>query len=172
MKSLQDVEEACDKLSITQAINIQINSQAKAKPKTKIEKENILISGRVLTQLYDMPFTENLEKLITFRNNFEELLKSFKCVVFCRTTPKQKSKMVEIVRQWGKITMSIGDGANDVNMIQAAHVGVGIAGKEGRQAVNLADFGIHRFKDIERCAVKYPDYITHQDRRNPKRDIL
>lgn len=97
-----------------------------------------------------MPFTDNSQRLVEFITNFEEMLKSFRCVVFCRTTPKQKSKMVEMVRRWGNITLAIGDGANDVNMIQAAHVGVGIAGKEGRQAVNLADFGVHRFRDLER----------------------
>ena len=46
--------------------------------------------------------------------------------------------------------MAIGDGANDVSMIQAAHVGVGISGMEGRQAVMASDFAISKFKFLER----------------------
>lgn len=46
----------------------------------------------------------------------------------------------------GKVTLSIGDGANDVSMIQAAHVGVGISGQEGIQAVLAADFAIAQFR--------------------------
>lgn len=42
--------------------------------------------------------------------------------------------------------LAIGDGANDVAMIQAADIGVGIAGKEGRSAVNNSDFGLTQFK--------------------------
>lgn len=46
--------------------------------------------------------------------------------------------------------LSVGDGANDVAMIQAADVGVGIIGKEGRQAVNNADFAISQFRFLVR----------------------
>lgn len=46
----------------------------------------------------------------------------------------------------GKITLSIGDGANDVSMIQAAHIGVGISGQEGMQAVMASDFAIAQFR--------------------------
>lgn len=45
-----------------------------------------------------------------------------------------------------KITLSIGDGANDVSMIQAAHVGIGISGQEGMQAVMASDFAIAQFR--------------------------
>jgi len=48
------------------------------------------------------------------------------------------------------VTLAIGDGANDVPMIQEAHVGIGIAGKEGRQAVNNSDFAIGQFKYLQR----------------------
>lgn len=48
-----------------------------------------------------------------------------------------------------KITLSIGDGANDVSMIQAAHVGVGISGMEGMQAVMASDFAIAQFRYLE-----------------------
>lgn len=46
----------------------------------------------------------------------------------------------------GRICLAIGDGANDVSMIQKAHVGIGIFGKEGNQAARAADYAIHQFK--------------------------
>ena len=54
-------------------------------------------------------------------------------VLACRVSPKQKADIVSMVRQRfpHKTTLSIGDGANDVNMITTAHVGVGISGLEG-----------------------------------------
>jgi P-type E1-E2 ATPase len=48
------------------------------------------------------------------------------------------------------VTCAIGDGANDVNMIQTANVGVGIVGKEGNQASSFGDFSIGKFKDLRR----------------------
>jgi phospholipid-transporting ATPase len=56
-------------------------------------------------------------------------------VLACRVSPKQKAEIVNMVRQRNKnkniTTLAIGDGANDVNMITAAHIGVGISGLEG-----------------------------------------
>lgn len=46
--------------------------------------------------------------------------------------------------------VSLGDGANDVSMIQAADVGIGISGQEGMQAVMASDFAMSRFKFLER----------------------
>jgi phospholipid-transporting ATPase len=55
-------------------------------------------------------------------------------VICCRVSPSQKAAIVSLVRRSVKaITLAIGDGANDVGMIQAAHVGVGISGQEGLQ---------------------------------------
>merc|ERR1719502_1104927 len=69
-------------------------------------------------------------------------------VVACRCAPPQKAQLVELVKRnvKGAITLAIGDGANDVAMIQAAHVGVGISGQEGMQAANSADFSIAQFR--------------------------
>ena len=60
-----------------------------------------------------------------------------KAVVCCRVTPAQKAAVTLLVKDNmpGQITLAIGDGANDVAMIQAAHLGIGIRGKEGQQAV-------------------------------------
>ncbi|KMZ61764.1 putative Phospholipid-transporting ATPase [Zostera marina] len=67
-------------------------------------------------------------------------------VVCCRVSPLQKAQVTSLVKKGAKkITLSIGDGANDVSMIQAAHVGVGISGLEGMQAVMASDFSIAQF---------------------------
>lgn len=62
---------------------------------------------------------------------------------YLRVSPLQKSEVVEMVKKQVKvITLAIGDGANDVSMIQTAHVGVGISGNEGLQAANSSDYSI------------------------------
>ena len=78
--------------------------------------------------------------------------KHCKAVIGCRVSPIQKRQMVELVRfnVPGVRTLSIGDGANDVPMLQGAHVGVGISGQEGMQAVNNSDFAIAQFKYLRR----------------------
>ena len=64
-------------------------------------------------------------------------------VICCRVSPKQKADVVALAKSHGNwITLSIGDGANDVSMIMEAHIGVGIRGKEGTQAVRSADYAI------------------------------
>ncbi|RKO94826.1 hypothetical protein BDK51DRAFT_24179, partial [Blyttiomyces helicus] len=74
-------------------------------------------------------------------------------VICCRVSPLQKAQVVELVKNRpGKKTvcLAIGDGANDVSMIQAAHVGVGIAGEEGMQAVMASDYAIAQFRFLGR----------------------
>ncbi len=83
---------------------------------------------------------------------FYEVSSRCHSVICCRISPKQKAQMVEIVRREEKslITLAIGDGANDVNMIKAAHVGVGIIGVEGNQASRAADYSISHFSALRR----------------------
>lgn len=70
-----------------------------------------------------------------------------KAVVCCRVSPLQKAQVTSLIKVGArKITLAIGDGANDVSMIQAAHVGVGISGLEGMQAVMASDFAIAQFR--------------------------
>jgi P-type E1-E2 ATPase len=71
-----------------------------------------------------------------------------KAVVACRVSPDQKREMVRLIKHGvpGVRTLAIGDGANDVAMIQEAHIGVGIKGEEGIQAVNASDFAIAQFR--------------------------
>ena len=75
-----------------------------------------------------------------------------KAVVACRVSPKQKQEIVQMVRvaKPSVITLAIGDGANDVNMITAANVGIGIVGKEGAQAARASDYAISEFRFLRR----------------------
>ncbi|XP_017214606.1 phospholipid-transporting ATPase VB [Danio rerio] len=82
---------------------------------------------------------------------FVELCKHCRAVLCCRVTPLQKSSVVKVIRQKLRVmTLAVGDGANDVNMIQAADVGIGVSGQEGMQAVMASDFAITRFKHLQR----------------------
>ncbi len=75
-------------------------------------------------------------------------------VICCRVSPKQKSQVVKLAKENGKwITLSIGDGANDVPMIMEAHIGIGISGKEGTQAVRSSDYAIGQFQFLQRLVL-------------------
>ncbi|KAJ1687104.1 hypothetical protein LUZ63_018494 [Rhynchospora breviuscula] len=83
----------------------------------------------------------------TLRVDLLNLSLNCSSVVCCRVSPLQKAQVTSLVRKGAKkITLSIGDGANDVSMIQAAHVGIGISGLEGMQAVMASDFAIAQFR--------------------------
>ena len=85
------------------------------------------------------------------RQKFLLLCKECKSVLCCRVSPAQKAAVVAMVKNGLRVlTLSIGDGANDVAMIQEAHVGVGIAGEEGRQAVMSSDYAIGQFRFLSR----------------------
>ncbi|XP_072920842.1 phospholipid-transporting ATPase IA isoform X3 [Hemitrygon akajei] len=95
---------------------------------------------------------KTLKYALTFgvRQSFLDLALSCKAVICCRVSPLQKSEIVEMVKKQVKvITLAIGDGANDVGMIQTAHVGVGISGNEGLQAANSSDYSIAQFKYLK-----------------------
>lgn len=95
---------------------------------------------------------KTLKYALTFgvRQTFLDLALSCKAVICCRVSPLQKSDVVEMVKKQVKvITLAIGDGANDVGMIQTAHVGVGISGNEGLQAANSSDYSIAQFKYLK-----------------------
>nr|XP_055066724.1 phospholipid-transporting ATPase ID isoform X2 [Misgurnus anguillicaudatus] len=72
-------------------------------------------------------------------------------VICCRVTPLQKALVVELVKRHKKaVTLAIGDGANDVSMIKTAHIGVGISGQEGIQAVLASDYSFSQFCFLQR----------------------
>ena len=78
-------------------------------------------------------------------------------VVPARSSPLQKALVVMLVKRYepSAITLAIGDGANDVSMIRAAHVGIGVAGQEGMQAVRSSDYSIQEFRDLQRLLLHH-----------------
>ncbi|VDP04896.1 unnamed protein product [Heligmosomoides polygyrus] len=101
----------------------------------------LVINGDSLAFALD----ERLERL------FLEIACMCMAVICCRVTPLQKAQVVDLVKRNKKaVTLSIGDGANDVSMIKTAHIGVGISGQEGMQAVLASDYSIGQFKYLER----------------------
>ncbi|GMT01633.1 hypothetical protein PENTCL1PPCAC_23807, partial [Pristionchus entomophagus] len=88
------------------------------------------------------------EGLIT---DFLRLALASHAVICCRCTPLQKASVTRLVRQYSSgCVLAVGDGGNDIAMIQEAHVGVGIHGQEGNQAAMSADFSIAQFKHLDR----------------------
>ncbi|KAK2496872.1 hypothetical protein MC885_019719, partial [Smutsia gigantea] len=108
---------------------------------TAAPEVGLVIDGKTLSAI----FQGKLEK------KFLELTQYCQSVLCCRSTPLQKSMIVKLVREkLSVMTLSIGDGANDVSMIQAADIGVGISGQEGMQAVMASDFAVSRFRHLKK----------------------
>jgi phospholipid-transporting ATPase len=103
---------------------------------------SLIISGEALSRATG----KDLVKLLI------SLAEKCSVVICCRVSPQQKADVVKLVRDYKPKarTLSIGDGANDVNMITAAHVGIGIAGLEGQQAVRASDYSIGQFCFLQR----------------------
>lgn len=90
----------------------------------------------------------HIENDNTIFSIFIELCIQVDSAVCCRASPSQKANMINAVRKLRRkeVTLAIGDGANDIAMIQSADIGVGITGKEGLQAARSADFAIAQFR--------------------------
>lgn len=87
----------------------------------------------------------------SLRKQFLELTAWCQAVICCRATPLQKSEVVKLVRNHLHVmTLAIGDGANDVSMIQVADIGIGVSGQEGMQAVMASDFAISQFRHLSK----------------------
>ena len=78
---------------------------------------------------------------------FLEIAEMCKTIICCRVSPGEKREIVRLVKNsTKKVTLSIGDGANDVPMILEANIGVGLYGEEGIQAVQASDYALGEFK--------------------------
>jgi phospholipid-translocating ATPase len=99
----------------------------------------VVVDGQTLSMITE---SEALDSL------FHELAVLADSVICCRASPSQKAQLVKSIRKRVKksITLAIGDGANDIAMIQEAHVGIGITGKEGLQAARTSDYSIAQFR--------------------------
>ncbi|XP_057466230.1 LOW QUALITY PROTEIN: putative phospholipid-transporting ATPase 9 [Actinidia eriantha] len=101
----------------------------------------LIIDGKSLTYALD----DDVKEM------FLELAIGCSSVICCRSSPKQKALVTRLVKvRTGKTTLAIGDGANDVGMLQEADIGVGISGFEGMQAVMSSDIAIAQFRFLER----------------------
>ncbi|KAI8931866.1 hypothetical protein NX059_010771 [Plenodomus lindquistii] len=99
----------------------------------------VVVDGQTLSKITS---NESLEA------NFHSLAVVADSVICCRASPSQKALLVKSIRKRVRksITLAIGDGANDIAMIQEAHVGIGITGKEGLQAARTSDYSIAQFR--------------------------
>ncbi|KRK06443.1 phospholipid-transporting ATPase IF isoform X1 [Drosophila yakuba] len=93
-------------------------------------------------------------------SEFRDVAVKCTAVLCCRLSPLQKSEVVSLIKSSNENynTASIGDGANDVSMIQEAHVGIGIMGREGRQAARCADFAFAKFCMLKRLLLVHGHY--------------
>ncbi|EDV46871.1 probable phospholipid-transporting ATPase IF [Drosophila erecta] len=96
-------------------------------------------------------------------HQFADLALRCRAVLCCRLSPLQKCEIVTLIKRRKKhITAAIGDGANDVSMIQEAHIGIGITGREGKQAARCADFAIARFEMLRRLLLVHGHYNSQR----------
>merc|ERR1719237_585715 len=106
----------------------------------------MMLTGKALTALMGDPVG---------KGRFLKSAQTCDVLIACRVSPMQKAELVRLIREAAPkgrepVTAAIGDGANDVPMIQEAQVGIGIAGREGRQSVNNSDFAIGQFMHLQR----------------------
>lgn len=120
----------------------------------EMETLALIIDGKSLTYALE----KDMEKL------FLDLAVMCKAVICCRVSPLQKALVVKLVKKYqkGSITLAIGDGANDVSMIQAAHIGVGISGLEGLQAARSADVAIAQFRFLRKLLLVHGAWSYHR----------
>lgn len=121
--------------SITDVIESHISSLKSA------EHSVVVIDGHTLTSIFSEPIG-------SLKARFFDLVILADSVICCRTQPSQKAQVVRGVklRMPNAVTLAVGDGANDIAMIQEAHVGIGITGKEGFQAARNSDYSIAQFR--------------------------
>lgn len=120
---------------------------------TEMDVLALVIDGKSLTYALE----KDLEK------SFLDLAVMCKALICCRVSPLQKALVVKLVKRHLKaILLAIGDGANDVGMIQAAHVGVGISGVEGLQAARSADVAIAQFRFLQKLLLVHGTWSYHR----------
>ncbi|KAG6494794.1 probable phospholipid-transporting ATPase 4 [Zingiber officinale] len=137
----QDANKAAKESLLMQITNA---SQMINLEKDPYEAFALIIDGKTLTYVLEDDM----------KNHFLNLAVNCASVICCRVSPKQKALVTRLVKEGtGKVTLAIGDGANDVGMIQEADIGVGISGVEGMQAVMASDFSISQFRFLERLLV-------------------
>ncbi|XP_067243081.1 phospholipid-transporting ATPase IG isoform X7 [Chanodichthys erythropterus] len=118
------------------------------------QEYGFIIDGATLSLLMNPPRDADTT---LYRSLFLQICQNCTAVLCCRMAPLQKAQIVKMVKnsKGSPITLSIGDGANDVSMILEAHVGIGIKGKEGRQAVRNSDYAIPKLKHLKKLLLAH-----------------
>ncbi|XP_065127966.2 phospholipid-transporting ATPase 11C isoform X2 [Paramisgurnus dabryanus] len=121
---------------------------------TANQEYGFIIDGATLSLLMNPPREADAS---LYRSLFLQICQNCTAVLCCRMAPLQKAQIVKMVKnsKGSPITLSIGDGANDVSMILEAHVGIGIKGKEGRQAVRNSDYAIPKLKHLKKLLLAH-----------------
>ncbi|NXN93151.1 AT11C ATPase, partial [Rhinopomastus cyanomelas] len=116
---------------------------------TLTQEYGLIIDGSTLSLILN---TSQDSSSSNYKNIFLQICLKCTAVLCCRMAPLQKAQIVRMVKntKGSPITLSIGDGANDVSMILEAHVGIGIKGKEGRQASRNSDYAVPKFKHLRK----------------------
>uniref|UniRef100_A0A0D9XRT0 Phospholipid-transporting ATPase n=1 Tax=Leersia perrieri TaxID=77586 RepID=A0A0D9XRT0_9ORYZ len=125
--------------------------------------ERVLLTMRITTsEPKELAFVVDgcaLEIILSRYNEaFTELAVLSKTAICCRVTPSQKAQLVKLLKSCDYRTLAIGDGGNDVRMIQQADIGVGISGREGLQAARAADYSIGKFRFLKRLILVHGRY--------------
>lgn len=98
-----------------------------------------------------------------FLASFADIVSSCKSLIFCRSTPSQKGSIVQFFKKhFRKTVLAIGDGGNDVNMINAADIGIGLVGKEGNQAASASDFSFCQFRFLDRLLLHHGRWVYYR----------
>ncbi|KAF0924221.1 hypothetical protein E2562_008518 [Oryza meyeriana var. granulata] len=142
------LEKGGEKAAVTKASKDNVVKQIK-EGKKQIDDASA-VAGEAFALIIDgKSLTYALEE--DAKGAFMELAVGCGSVICCRSSPKQKALVTRLVKaSTGKVTLAIGDGANDVGMIQEADIGVGISGAEGMQAVMASDVSVAQFRFLER----------------------
>jgi phospholipid-transporting ATPase len=137
-------------LELTLELNEAMKVLRARRKEQDLRQQALVVDGEALEVCLDTakPTDDVYKALLAYA-------KACKAVVACRVSPLQKSLMVSLIRDNtpGVKTLAIGDGANDVPMIQTAHIGIGIAGQEGMQAVRASDYAIGQFRFMKRLTL-------------------
>ncbi|XP_077345742.1 phospholipid-transporting ATPase IG isoform X1 [Lithobates pipiens] len=112
----------------------------------------LIIDGSTLSLILNSNYSTS-----HYKNIFLQICQKCTAVLCCRMAPLQKAQIVKMVKntKGNPITLSVGDGANDVSMILEAHVGIGIKGKEGRQAARNSDYAVPKFKHLKKLLLAH-----------------
>jgi len=130
---------------MTEAI---INDAIKEREQAQSKHYSIVIDGATLAFV-----------LQDHRDIFLRLAMNCETAICNRVTPLQKAEVVDLIQKgYNCVSLAIGDGGNDVSMIQTAHIGIGIKGREGSQAARAADFAIPQFRHLEKLLLVHGRY--------------